>query len=291
MLTVVLEQIVNGFMIGGIYVLVALGMVLIFGVMQVLNFAHGALLMAGGYVCHFAFYKLTGSYPASIALSMLALSLTGLVLETAVFRPLRGNVSMQIVASLGLILVIQNGVVALFGPQALQMRVATTQHIVRLGPLSFTAQHFVIIATVAAIVIVLQLFLTRSRFGTAIRAISQNPDAALVVGIDTSRIFLFTFSAASALAALGGALLGPAFLIFPQMGDLPLLKALTAIVLGGMGSVPGAVIGGLAIGVAESVSTLFIPTDFRDTVVFGLLILVLLVRPWGLFGVRVRGEA
>ena len=291
MLTALLEQIVNGTMIGCIYVLVALGMVLIFGVMQVLNFAHGVLFMAGGYVCHFAFFKLTGSYPASIALSMLALAALGLVLERAVFRPLRDNIQMQIVASLGLILVIQNGVVALWGPNALQMRVPTAETIVRLGSLSFTVQHFVIIGTVAVTVVILQLFLVRSRLGTAIRATSQNADAARVVGIDTNRIFLITFTIGSALAALGGALLGPLFLIFPQMGDLPLLKALTAIVLGGMGSVPGAVIGGLAIGIVESVSTLFIPTDFRDTVVFGLLILVLLFRPWGLFGVRVRGEA
>jgi branched-chain amino acid transport system permease protein len=291
MLTALLEQIVNGTMIGCIYVLVALGMVLIFGVMQVLNFAHGVLFMAGGYVCHFAFFNLTGSYPASIALSMLALAALGIVLEQAVFRPLRDNIQMQIVASLGLILVIQNGVVALWGPSGLQMRVPTAETIVRLGSLSFTVQHFVIIGTVAVTVIVLQLFLVRSRLGTAIRATSQNADAARVVGVDTNRIFLLTFTIASALAALGGALLGPLFLIFPQMGDLPLLKALTAIVLGGMGSVPGAVVGGLAIGIVESVSTLFIPTDFRDTVVFGLLILVLLVRPWGLFGVRVRGEA
>ena len=291
MLTALMEQIVNGAMIGSIYVLVALGMVLIFGVMQVLNFAHGVLFMAGGYICHFAFSKITGSYPAAIVLSMVALAALGLVLEQAVFRPLRDNIQMQIVASLGLILVIQNGVVVLWGPNALQMRVPTAETIVRLGSLSFTAQHFVIIGMVAVAVILLQLFLVRSRLGTAIRATSQNADAARVVGINTNRIFLFTFTMASALAALGGALLGPLFLIFPQMGDLPLLKALTAIVLGGMGSVPGAVIGGLAIGIIESVSTLFIPTDFRDTVVFGLLILVLLVRPWGLFGVRVRGEA
>ena len=290
MLTALLEQIVNGLMVGCIYVLVALGMVLIFGIMQVLNFAHGALFMVGGYICHFAFYKLTGSYPASIVLSMLALALIGIALEAAVFRQLRDNVQMQIVASLGLILVIQNGVVELWGPQALQMPVPTTQLIVRLGPLSFTAQHFIIIATVAVTVILMQLFLARSRYGIAMRAISQNADAALIVGINSNRMFLFTFASASALAALGGALIGPMFLIFPQMGDLPLLKALTAIVLGGMGSVPGAVIGGLAIGVVESLSTLIIPTDFRDTVVFGLLILVLLVRPWGLFGVRVRGE-
>ena len=291
MLTALAEQIVNGTMTGCIYVLVALGMVLVFGVMQVLNFAHGVLFMAGGYVCHFAFFKLTGSYPASIVLSMLALAVLGLALERAVFRPLRDNIQMQIVASLGLILVIQNGVVALWGPNALQMRVPAADTIVRLGSLSFTAQHFVVIGTVAATVLLLQLFLTRSRLGTAIRATSQNADAARVVGVDANRIFVLTFVISSALAALGGALLGPLFLIFPQMGDAPLLKALTAIVLGGMGSVPGAVVGGLAIGIIEAVSTLFIPTDFRDTVVFGLLILTLLVRPWGLFGVRVRGEA
>jgi branched-chain amino acid transport system permease protein len=291
MLTALFEQLANGTVIGCIYVLVALGMVLIFGVMQVLNFAHGVMFMAGGYVCHFAFFKLTGSYPASIALSMLALAALGVVLEQAVFRTLRDNIQMQIVASLGLILVIQNGVVAVWGPNALQMRVPSVEAIVRLGSLSFTVQHFVIIGTVTVTVIVLQLFLTRSRLGTAIRATSQNAEAARVVGIDTNRIFLVTFMLGSALAALGGALLGPLFLIFPQMGDLPLLKALTAIVLGGMGSVPGAVIGGLAIGIVEAVSTLFIPTDFRDSVVFGLLILVLLVRPWGLFGVRLRGEA
>jgi branched-chain amino acid transport system permease protein len=291
MLTALFEQIVNGTMIGAVYVLVALGMVLIFGVMQVLNLAHGVLFMLGGYLCHFAFFKLTGNYPAAIALSMLALAALGLALERAVFRPLRDNIQMQIVASLGLILVFQNGVVALWGPHALQMRVPSVETIVRLGPLGFTLQHVVIIGTVAATVVLLYLFLTRSRLGTAMRATSQNADAARVVGIDTNRIFLFTFMVAGALAALGGALLGPLFLIFPQMGDLPLLKALTAIVLGGMGSVPGAVIGGLAIGIVESVSTLFIPTDFRDIVVFALLILTLLIRPWGLFGVRVRGEA
>ncbi len=291
MLTALAEQIFNGTMIGCIYVLVALGMVLIFGVMQVLNFAHGVLFMAGGYVCHFAFLHITDSYPASIALSMLALAALGLALERAVFRPLRDNIQMQIVASLGLILVIQNGVVALWGPNALQMRVPTAEAVVRLGSLSFTAQHVVVIGTVAVTVVLLQLFLARTRLGTAIRATSQNADAARVVGVDTHRIFLLTFVISSALAALGGALIGPLFLIFPQMGDAPLLKALTAIVLGGMASVPGAVIGGLAIGIIEAVSTLFIPTDFRDTVVFGLLILTLLVRPWGLFGVRVRGEA
>ncbi|MFT8244865.1 branched-chain amino acid ABC transporter permease [Roseomonas sp. BN140053] len=291
MLTALGEQLVNGAMMGTIYVLVALGMVLIYGVMHVLNFAHGVLFTAGAYVCLLVFTRLLGNYWLALGASMLVLAAVGLLLELLVFRRLRGSVQMQIVASLGLILVIQNGIVAAFGPSGLQMRVPTVDTLVRLGPLSFTLQHVLILGIVAVSVTLLFLFLHRTRLGTALRATSQHPEAARVVGINPDRIYLLTFAIASALAALGGALLGPLFLIFPQMGDLPLLKALAAIVLGGMASVPGAIVGGLAIGIVEAVSTLFIPTDYRDTVVFALLVIVLLLRPWGLFGVRVRGEA
>ena len=291
MATAFLEQLVNGSMIGAIYVLVALGMVLIYGVMHVLNFAHGVLFMAGGYVCQAAFTRLTGSYWLSVLIAMLVLAAVGLVLERLVFRPLRDNLRMQIVASLGLILIVQNSIIAIFGPSGLQMRVPTVEALVRLGPLSFTLHHFLIIGVVAVSVTGLFLFLHHTRIGTALRATSQHPEAARVVGIDPDRVYLLTFAIATALAALGGALLGPLFLIFPQMGDLPLLKALAAIVLGGMSSVPGAIVGGLAIGIVEATSSLVIPTDYRDLVVFTLLVLVLLLRPSGLFGLRLRGEA
>lgn len=290
MLTALIEQFINGAMVGSIYVLMALGMVLIYGVMHVLNFAHGTLFMVGGYLCHLFFFRLTGSYPASIALSMISLAAIGLVLERAVFRPLRNDLQMQIVASIGLILIIQNGVLLLWGPHALQMRTFTTDTFVELGILRLTLQHFVIIGTVAVTIAALYFFLAYTRIGTALRATSQNPEAARVVGVNPDHMFMLTFFVACALAALGGALLGPLYLIFPQMGELPMMKALAAIILGGMASVPGAIVGGFAIGIIESISTLFIPTDYRDTVVFGILILTLLVRPWGLFGVRVRGE-
>lgn len=290
MATAALEQFINGTMMGSIYVLMALGMVLIYGVMHVLNFAHGVLFMFGGYLAHFWFYNLTGSYPLAILCSMISLALIGVVLERLIFRAVRDNLRMQIVSSLGLILIVQNGVVQIWGPHALQMRPESVDTLVRLGQLSFTAQHFIIIAVVAAAVTVLYFFLTRTRLGTAMRATSQNPEAAVVVGINPNRIYTLTFMIACALAGLGGALLGPLFLIFPQMGDAPLLKALSAIIIGGMGSVPGAIIGGLGIGIVESMSTLVIPSDYRDTIVFSVLILTLLIRPWGLFGTRVRGE-
>jgi branched-chain amino acid transport system permease protein len=123
-----------------------------------------------------------------------------------------------------------------------------------------------------------------------VRATSQDRHAAMVVGIPVERIDMGSFALGTALAALGGALVGPLFLVFPQMGDAPLVKGLAGILLGGMGSVMGAVLGGLIIGVAESVSTLFLPTDYRDSVAFAIMVLILLARPRGLFGVRVRGE-
>jgi len=285
-----LEQVVNGLMMGSIYVLVALGMVLIYGVMHVLNFAHGVLFAVGAYVCYFILSKVTGSYALAVVLSMAVLAVLGLALEHAVFRPLRGNLRNQVIASLGLILAIQNSVIWIWGPNALQMKIPATQSIVALGELHFNLHLLIVIGVTLAVVIALFLFLKMTKLGTAIRATSQSAEAALVVGIPVEGVHRFTFALSAALAALGGALLGPLFLVFPTMGDQPLVKGLAGIILGGMGSVPGAVIGALAIGVVEAVSTLYFPTDYRDSVAFMVIVLVLLARPQGLFGVRVRGE-
>lgn len=290
MLSAILEQTINGLMAGSVYVLVALGMVLIYGVMHVLNFAHGVLLMVGAYVCHFFFTRVTGSYLLSIALCIAVLVVIGIALERAVFRPLQGNLRNQVIASLGLILAIEHLVIAIWGPNALQMRVPATAALVPIGELRFPVQHLLVIGVTLGVVLALFLFLKVSKFGTAIRATSQDRQAAMVVGIPVERIDWITFGLGTALAALGGALIGPLFLVFPQMGDAPMVKGLAGILLGGMGSVPGAVIGGFIIGITESVSTLFLPTDYRDSVAFVVMVLILLVWPRGLFGVQVRGE-
>lgn len=291
MAAALLEQVVNGLMIGSIYVLIALGMVLIYGVMHVLNFAHGVLFMVGGYLCHFFFTRLTGSYVAAVLLSMAALAAIGVAIERGVFRPLQGNLRNQVIASLGLILAIENLVIALWGPNALQMKTPATEHLVSLGELRFPLQHLMIIAVTAIVVAAMFAFLKWSKLGTAFRATSQDRNAAMVVGIPVEKVDVASFALGTALAALGGALVGPLFLVFPQMGDAPMVKGLAGILLGGMGSVPGAVIGGMIIGIAESVSTLVLPTDYRDSIAFAVMVMILLVRPRGLFGVRVRGEA
>ena len=291
MAAALLEQVVNGLMIGSIYVLIALGMVLIYGVMHVLNFAHGVLFMAGGYLCHFFFTRLTGSYAAAVLLSMAALAAIGVAIERGVFRPLQGNLRNQVIASLGLILAIENLVIALWGPNALQMKTPATERLVSLGELRFPLQHLMIIVLTAIVVAAMFAFLKWSKLGTAFRATSQDRNAAMVVGIPVEKVDIASFALGTALAALGGALVGPLFLVFPQMGDAPMVKGLAGILLGGMGSVPGAVIGGMIIGIAESVSTLFLPTDYRDSIAFAVMVMILLARPHGLFGVRVRGEA
>jgi branched-chain amino acid transport system permease protein len=285
-----LEQILNGLMMGSVYVLVALGMVLIYGVMHVVNFAHGVLFTAGGYLAHFYYTRVLDSYPLAILLSMASLAVIGIAIERGVFRPLAGNLRNQVIASLGLILAIENLVVALWGPNALQFRVPTTEMMVSIGELRFSVHHLGIIAITLAMVALLGAFLKFTRFGTAIRATSQSREAAMVVGIPVERVHWSTFAIGTMLAALGGALIGPLFLVFPQMGDVPLVKGLAGILLGGMGSVPGAVAGGLILGVVESVSTLYLPTDYRDSIAFLAMVVILLVRPQGIFGVRMRGE-
>jgi branched-chain amino acid transport system permease protein len=285
------EQILNGLMMGSIYVFVALGMMLIYGVMHVLNFAHGTLFMLGAYLAHTLFLHVLDNYLFAVLGSAVLLMAFGAVLERAVFAPLRGNLRNQVIASLGLVLVIQNAVVAIFGPNALQFPVQATRATVHIGPLSFAVQHLLIIAVGIACVAALFAFLHLTKLGTALRAVAQNPRGAMVVGIDVDMTHKVAFALSMALAAIGGALLGPLFLVFPQMGDLPLVKGLAGIVLGGMGSIPGAVIGGLAIGVIEATSTLVLPTDWRDVVIFGTIVLVLILRPSGLFGVKTREDA
>lgn len=285
-----LEQVINGLMMGSIYVLVALGMVLIYGVMHVVNFAHGVLFTLGGYLGHFFYHRVLDSYALAIVLAVLTLAVIGVLLERGVFRPLTGNLRNQVIASLGLILFLENLVVALWGANALQWKVPSTEHLVQIGELRFSVHHLGIIVVTLALVCALGLFLKYTRFGTAIRATSQSHEAAIVVGIPVRTVQWSSFAMGCMLAGVGGALVGPLFLVFPQMGDVPLIKGLAGILLGGMGSVPGAVIGGMILGVTESVSTIFLPTDYRDSIAFMMMVAILLVRPQGLFGQRMRGE-
>jgi branched-chain amino acid transport system permease protein len=286
----VVQQAINGLMIGSIYVLVALGMVLIYGVMHILNFSHGVLFTLAGYVAHAVYFQITGDYFSSVLAAIVVLVVIGGMIERFIFRPLRDNLRNQVVAALGLILLLQNLIILVWGAVGLQFPTMASRSIVPFAGGAYSLQQFIIIGVCAATILCLYLFLTRARFGVALRATSQNAEGALVVGVNVDRMYSVSFAIGMALAALGGSLLGPVFLLFPQMGDAPLLKGLAAIVLGGMGSVWGAVVGGLSIGLIESLSTLAIPSDYRDVITFALIIGVILLRPNGLFGSTARGE-
>ncbi len=291
MLELVVQQIINGLMVGSVYILVALGLVLIYGVMNVLNFSHGVLFTLAGYVAHTVYYRVTGDYASSVLASIVCVTLIGAFIERFVFRPLHGNTRNQVVAALGLVLVIQNAIILIWGALGLEFRLPASAILVPIGGSRFSLQQLLVIGVCAFVVAAMYLFLRFSRFGVAMRATSQSPEGALVVGVDINRMYMASFAIGTALAALGGSLLAPVFLLFPQLGDQPLLKGLAAIIIGGLGSVWGAVISALFIGVVESVSTLVISADYRDLITFLAIILVILARPAGLFGARVRGEA
>ncbi|MDH3234530.1 MAG: branched-chain amino acid ABC transporter permease, partial [Alphaproteobacteria bacterium] len=207
MFDAVLEQIINGTMMGSIYVLVGLGLVLIYGVMHVLNFAHGMMFMLGGYLAYSFFAHVTGDYGSAVLLSMLSLVAIGAVLERLIFKPLRGNLRNQVIASLALVLLIQNSVIAIWGPTGIQFKLSTADILVPIGAVRFSLQHILVIVVTFACMGVLFVFLKYTKFGTALRATSQNNEAALVVGINTQRMYWVSFAIGSALAALGGALI------------------------------------------------------------------------------------
>ena len=290
MIDLVVQQVVNGLVVGSVYILLALGLVLIYGVMNVLNFSHGVLFTLAAYVAHAVFFHVTGNYPLAVLAAVACVVLLGGAIERIVFRPLHGNLRNQVVAALGLVLVIQNGVILLWGAIGLEFRLWTSTVSVPIGGGRFSLQQILVILFCGAAVLALYLFLRLTRYGTAMRATSQCPEGALVVGIDIERMHVVSFAIGSGLAALGGALYAPVFLVFPQLGDQPMLKGLAAIIIGGLGSVWGTVLSALFIGLMESLSTLVISGDYRDVVTFLAIIAVILARPDGLFGARARGD-
>jgi len=286
--SLIAEQVFNGVMMASVYALIATGLVLIFGVMRVFNFAHGEFVMVGAYVTTFVFAA-TRNYFLAILAAMAALAVMGVIAERAVFRRLR-SLHGQVIAASGLLLFFQNLAVLLWGPHALRTPVPYRTMIVNVLGFTVSVQRLLVVGISLVIMLLLFLFLHKTRLGTAIRATAQSQDAAYVVGIDVDRVHVVVFAISAALAGLAGALIGPLFLTYPTMGSLPLLKGLAAVIVGGMDSIVGAILASLLIGITESISTMFISSGFKDAVAFFMLVVVLVVRPRGIFGSAVRGE-
>jgi len=281
-----IQALIWGVATGCIYILLATGLNLIFGVMKLVNFAHGQLLMVGAFVAY-QFTTIVGLNPyASIIVSMGIVAFIGVLLEKFAFRKVRGTEKLnEIFISLGLIYVFQN-VAALLWVENYNIRIPSP-----LSSLSFsfgevTLSYDRILAIVIVIVILVGLVLLtkKTKIGLAMRATSQKSDAAMLMGININRVYVFTFAVGAALAGAAGAIYGILFPFNPTIGALPTIKAFAIIILGGLGSIPGAVAGGLLYGIAENITGYLSNGTWQDAVAFALLIVVLVIRPTGLFG-------
>ena len=283
---VFLQQVLNGLTLGGIYGLVALGLTLVYGILHVPNFAHGGFYMIGAFVAFQAMVAWSWGYWAAMLTAAIAVAVLGIVSERLIFHPLRKASPLHPkIASIGLLLFLEAGAQALWGADFQRMPTPYTS-IVEMGGITAPAQRQLIIVAAFALMVALHLFLTRTTTGSTIIAMAQNREGASMVGIDANRVSMLTFAISGVLAAVAATLYAPINLVYPAMGHLVITKAFVIIILGGMGSIPGAVLGGLIIGFAESFGAYYISTDYKDIIAFVLLVVILSLRPQGLFAKR-----
>lgn len=283
---ILLQVLFWGLYAGCIYILLATGLNLIFGVMKIVNFAHGELLMLGAYITATVF-ALSGFNPYSlILLTMLVLGLIGIVVERLCFRPILGTGKLnEIFLSLGLIYVFQNGVALIWGDERQVLNSPYQTVSVPIGDIQLPLDYIIIIVITVLILAGLHLLLRRTDLGRAIRATSQNRKGAMIVGIDVERMDMISFGIGSGLAAAAGTLWVVSGQVFnPYIGSIPAIKAFSIIILGGLGSIPGAIAGGLLYGIAENGAAYFLGGIWKDSISFLILIIVLIFRPTGLFG-------
>ena len=279
------QQLANGLIVGSAYALISVGLTMSFGIMNFANFAHGTIYMLGGYCMYFLSMSLGLPFFLSVALCMLTIGLLGVVIERVVFRPVYGGPHLRdMLISLGLLIFLENSAFLLWGSKTLNVKAPYTDAIISIFSVSLTVQRLIVLIASLILIAALYVFLNHSKMGKAIVAISQNSKGASLVGIDLTIGYMMTFAISSALAAAAGALLAPLFYVYPTMGSMPLVKAFVVVVLGGMGNVQGAVVGGFIVGIVESLGGAYISSDYKDAFPFIILIVVLLTRPQGIFG-------
>ena len=277
------QALVNGVMLGMVYILVALGLTLVFSIMEVINFAHGEFYMLGGFTAYYLFAQLGINYLVTLAAAAVLVGLLGFLLEKVIFRPFRGNLLGAFIVSLGLVWILQSGALVAFG--TLEKSVPSPfRGTLKILGVYFSLERLAVTLIGITLVMALYVFIRFSKQGRAIRAVAQDSDAAALQGINVNRISSQAFALGSALAAAAGALIGPIFFVSPFMGGLPILKAFIIIILGGMGSIPGALLGGLILGIAEGVGSIFLSVPGVNLLGFVIVIAVLLLRPRGLLG-------
>ena len=283
----IIQQVINGLSLGSVYALIAVGYSLVYSILLFSNFAHGGFLVIGGYICYFA---LRGAGMGILAASFAALigaGISAVIVERLAYKPIRERTPItlyMLIASMGMSIVIENIFVVTVGGRFRALPpVIPTQPVNVFGLATTSAFDLLSLATAVVFLVGLQLFLSKTKWGLAIRAASYNLRIAGLMGVNVNRLISIVFFVAGLLAGVGGIFLSGRYTLYPQLGMIT-TKAFVAAVIGGLGSLPGAVVGSLILGLAEMLTAGFISSQFRDLVVFGLLIVTLIVRPTGLFG-------
>jgi branched-chain amino acid transport system permease protein len=279
------QYLINGLVLSSIYIIVALGLTLVYSILDVPNFAHGELVMLGAYIGVFLIGMMgVKNYFLVLIVAVFALAVLGVLIWTFIFRPLRsGPPATMFIAALGLVYILQSAVQLIWGKEWLSLRSPFAGAIVLRGA-SITYTRIFIFSLGCLLMIFVFLFIYRTWLGKAIRAVSQSESGAALVGINSNRMIRLTFAVSGGLAGCAGILLGHVTFVFPLMGFSPLLKAFAMIIIGGMGSIPGAIIGGFLIGIIETLCVAFFSAEYADLFAFGALVMTLMVRPSGLMG-------
>lgn len=279
-----LQQVFNGIMLGSTYAMVALGLTLVYGILHVPNFAHGNMYMLGAYLGFFLITSYGFGFWVALVGSMVLMALVGMFLERVVYRPLRGQSHMNsFIAAIGALLFIETLVVSIWGPQGYRIPNPYPETIKVLN-IVMSQQRLIVIISAIVLIVLLQLFIKKTTQGTTIEAVAQNREGAMLVGINVNSVSAMTFAISAALAAAAACLVAPIFMISPDMGVLLGMKAFVIVILGGLGSIPGAILGGYILGLIEALGGGYISADYKDVFAFGALILILAIKPTGLFG-------
>ena len=287
-----LSNLINGISLGSVYAIIALGYTMVYGIAKMLNFAHGDVIMVGGYISFCAMAYLGLPSVLSIILAMVVCTVLGIVIEGLAYKPLRSAPSLAVlITAIGVSYFLQNAAQLIWGSAPKVYPSVLKAEPIRLfeGQLTITAEAVLTIAVCVVIMIALTIFISKSKLGKAMRAVSEDKGAAQLMGINVNRTISTTFAIGSALAAVAGVLLCSAYpTLQPTTGSMPGIKAFTAAVFGGIGSVPGAMLGGILLGTIEIFSKAYISTQLSDAIVFAVLIVVLLFKPTGLLGKKIR---
>jgi branched-chain amino acid transport system permease protein len=270
---------------GCIYALLALGFVLILNASGAINFAQGELVMLGGFVVVWLTADVALPWYAVLVLAAVAMAALGVALERFAFRPLKGKPFVTVfISTIGFGIVLRNVALLLWGPSPRSLPALFTPDVLRVGSAVVSTQHLFIVGVTLALLLALQAFFVHTRTGVFMRAAAQDEETARLLGVRTGRTMVLTFVLSSLLAGLAGFLLAPVFFVYPDLGHLLILKLFIAVVIGGFGSIPGAILGGLFLGLVEVLAAAYVSSLYKDVIAFGVLMLFLFLKPDGFLG-------